>query len=135
MSRSVEPLNVQVKSRRRRDGRPFLARKESKACPRWVRPDVKRITWAAGVFDGEGCAFVYGKNRVSPCVTVGQKDWWLPFELRTYFGGRVHYKPGQEYYVWQIHGARAIGFLMTIYQFLSPRRQKRIEEILFAWKA
>lgn len=133
MSRTQQPLDASPQ-RRRKDGRPYLARRESTDQTRWISPNSKHIAWAAGAYEGEGCVVLRGKSRVSPTVTLGQKNWWLPFELRTYFGGRVHYKPKDEYYVWQIHGARAIGFLQTIYMFLSPRRQERIREVLTAWQ-
>ena len=43
------------------------------------------------------------------------------------FGGSVN--PGHEVnkdFVWRIHGARARGFLQTIYGLLSPRRKEQI---------
>ena len=98
-------------------------------------PTTRDIAWAAGVFEGEGCvSFERGSARAH----VAQKDEWLLERLRALFGGtigkRIHVvtplgKP-TERSDWKISGARARGFLMTIYVFLSPRRQAAIREAL-----
>jgi len=62
-------------------------------------------------------------------VSVFQKDRWILDKLQTFFGGSVKIAPVDKrypekvYHLWRIAGARARGFLMTIYELLSPRRQ------------
>lgn len=93
------------------------------------------IAWAAGIYEGEGsCQNRYGTSGTSH-VRVFQKDAWLLHKLRDLFGGRVSpvtqkrtTAPEERvtYHRWDIYGARARGFGMTIYTFLSPRRQKQL---------
>lgn len=61
-----------------------------------------------------------------------QGDPWILNRMRSLFGGTVTRRTGtiklngKEYrrgYHWILSGARARGFLMTIYGLLSPRRQ------------
>lgn len=106
-----------------------------------MHPTTHDIAWAAGIYEGEGsCAFrrsEVGGNR-GPQVSVTQKDPWLCHRLRALFGGSVgaHSKTATgkaevaTYTYWHITNTRALGFLMTIYKFLSPRRQERIQEAI-----
>lgn len=92
---------------------PKLARSEN--------PTIQKICWAAGVYEGDGTV---GGGVVS----VFQKDRWILDKLQTLFGGSVSISkdgryPTRTYHMWKIAGARARGFLMTIYELLSPRRQ------------
>ena len=91
------------------------------------------------IFEGEGhCTrnnTGYTRRwRNSIQVTVLQKDEWLPQRLRALFGGSINkYEGGayQDLYSrWTICGARARGFLMSIYGLLSPRRQEQIRKTL-----
>jgi hypothetical protein len=98
-----------------------------------LHPTNLEIAWAAGIYEGEGsCQLSKGTTHAS----VSQKDLWLPQKLRDLFGGSVRQRDphasksridGKEYPrlcgEWYITGARARGFLMTMYKFLSPRRQ------------
>lgn len=99
-------------------------------------PILRDIAWAAGIYEGEGSAI--GRDNTT-YVQVAQKDPWLLHKMKGFFGGSLYYrkKPsilnGHEYPPipsWNISGGRARGFLMTIYPFLSPRRQKKIKEIM-----
>ena len=84
------------------------------------KPTIQDIAWAAGIYEGEGHSVKNGKN--STTVVITQKDRWLLDRLQKLFGGSVFNRYGR-IHKWQINGARARGFLMTIYKFLSPRRQ------------
>lgn len=85
------------------------------------------IIWAAGIFEGDG--YCQAKTGRSTQVTVVQKDDWLPTRLRALFGGSVArydytgYLAHNPCYRWTLYGARARGFLMSVYGLLSPRRQ------------
>lgn len=98
-------------------------------------PSVLDIAWAAGFYEGEGNVF---KNN-SVGVGIAQVKPWALQRLVTLFGGRIsnentyksgRYKGRERARVWTVTGPRARGFLMTIYKFLSPRRQARIKEVL-----
>jgi hypothetical protein len=49
------------------------------------------------------------------------------------FGGVTHFhkytRTGRQHFSWYLSGPRARGFLMTVYKFLSPRRQQKIREV------
>lgn len=87
-------------------------------------PTVKDIAWAAGIFEGEG--HVNSRKGSSLYVGIGQKEPWLVHRLKALFGGGViHYRTATspEYWRWQVNGPRARGFMLTIFEFLSPRRK------------
>ena len=101
-------------------------------------PSMSEVAWAAGIFEGEGWS--RGSRQYSGLmVAVGQKGRWLPDRLAELFGGSVlfegifksgPYRGRKRGYQWHIHGVRARGFLMTMYAFLSTRRQGQIRKIL-----
>ena len=86
------------------------------------------IVWAAGIFEGEGSSYL--GRRSSAIVCVPQKDRWLPDRLRALFGGNVYKEKKRIQFHWQACGARARGFLMSIYGLLSPRRQEQVRKAL-----
>lgn len=101
-------------------------------------PTVLDIAWAAGVYEGEGSVTTkqsgYGNHTRAPMVSLVQKDNWLCHQLCALFGGTVRVYNGgvrkTPHNHWRLSGPRAVGFLMTIYKFLSPRRQQQIREAL-----
>ena len=84
--------------------------------------------WAAGFYEGEGCA-----RQVRGCTVtqITQKDPWVLERMKALFGGSIG-PTGASRTAWQWHisGARARGFLMSIYGLLSPRRQQQIRNAL-----
>jgi len=80
--------------------------------------------WAAGFYEGEGCC------RPHPSVVITQKDSWVLERMRALFGGSVRKSNSREIHTWQINGARARAFLMSIYGLLSPHRQEQIRDAL-----
>ena len=52
--------------------------------------------------------------------------------LRTLFGGSIHERTNGDGFSWHIHGARARGFLMTVFTFLSPHRRAQVRKALAA---
>jgi hypothetical protein len=103
-----------------------------KAC---LSPTIYEIHRAAGWWAGEGSVSGFG-SRLS--VTMTQKEVDVLEWARERFGGSIHTrkanKLGGECSSWSIHGARARGFLLTIYGCIpeSPRRQKQIYNALVA---
>lgn len=84
---------------------------------------------------GEGwCSATIGKEKLpSIHAAIGQKERWPLERLRTLFGGSIStVKNGANSGMgtWHIHGARARGFLMTIYKFLSARRREQVKRAL-----
>ncbi len=99
-----------------------------------LQPAARDLYWAAGIWEGEGsCGRAVQRPRAagSEWVSVPQKDQWILERLRALFGGSVrpyNKKTGQVLYRWLIAGARARGFLMSIYGVVSPRRQAEIRK-------
>ena len=93
-------------------------------------PTLMQIAWAAGIYEGEGSCCRMSKT--SQQVHLGQKDRWVVDRFRALFGGSIHEREmnGDPFYDWHIHGARARGFLMTMFTFLSPRRQDQVTACL-----
>lgn len=111
---------------------------------RQSRPGLREIAWAAGFFEGEGSVGLYqwrshgrlNGGLVTAKVTQVQKQ---PLDrLVSFFGGRQHRwvrrRDGRGYWQWQISGARAVGFLLTIYPLMSPVRQAQIRNAVGKWK-
>lgn len=97
-----------------------------------LHPTTHDIAWAAGIYDGEGSLCLQKRAPNAVQINVGQKDRWIPQKLRDLFGGSVCERTmnGQPFYYWLCSGARARGFLMTIYSFQSPRRQVQLHKAL-----
>ncbi|MDI6785112.1 MAG: hypothetical protein QMD92_00225 [bacterium] len=113
-----------------------VGRRESIGRKSMLHPNLRDIAWAAGIFEGEGWA---GTNGASTAMaTVTQITQWLPIRLKILFGGAIYTKHCSDSlnpsYCWQITGSRALGFLQTIYYFLSPKRQSTIKHLLAAAK-
>lgn len=87
-----------------------------RSAPATVHPSVLDIAWAAGIYEGEGSAGYSG-------ISVSQSDRWILDRFKELFGGTVSYERSIEMHFWRASGARARGFLMTIYGFLSPWRR------------
>jgi hypothetical protein len=76
--------------------------------------------WAAGFYEGEGTLASYSLQ-----TSITQKNRWPLERMKALFGGSIS-PPYRGCCRWQISGARARGFLMSIYELLSPRRQEQI---------
>ena len=98
-----------------------------------AHPTAQDIAWAAGLFEGEGYCYLpqhRQDRRYYPArAQVTQKDTWLLHRFLALFGGSIG-KGNNGTSVWYCYGARANGFLMTIYKFLSPRRQAQVRYTL-----
>ena len=97
------------------------------------RPGPLDIAWAAGLFEGEGtCAF----PKTSQLVCISQKEVDILLQLQRLFGGQLSHSDGSlnaldgSIFHWKLYGARARGFLMTIYKFMSPKRKLQIQKVL-----
>jgi hypothetical protein len=93
------------------------------------------IAWAAGFYEGEGCVSAVRRSAESvPLVAlIYQKDTETLYWLKRLFGGRIQLTSNAaSCNRWVLSGIRARGFLLTIYQFLSSRRQEQLRAALFA---
>lgn len=93
------------------------------SAPSTLHPTSLDIAWAAGIYEGEGSAGYSG-------ISVSQSDRWILDRFQTLFGGKVSYEQSIEMHFWRASGARARGFLMTIYRFLSPWRQAKAADTI-----
>lgn len=96
-------------------------------------PSLYDIVWFAGIYEGEGSVSNSSQAPyVSLSLSVAQKDPWILIHIQRLFGGSVRKRKSKnsEYSVWAISGARARGIAMTIFKFLSPRRQNQIMAVL-----
>jgi len=91
-----------------------------------LRATTQDLVWAAGIYEGEGSCR-YGTGSEAACVS--QKDDWLLLRLQALFGGTIT-RSNSACGLWQIYGARARGFLQSIYGLLSPRRQDQVRRAL-----
>lgn len=81
-------------------------------------PSIKDIYWVAALWEGEGTVS-------QACqVNITQKKKWVLNRCKKLFGGHI-YKT-KDCFRWIISGARARGFLLTIYTILSPHRKRQI---------
>ncbi len=93
------------------------------------------IAWLAGLLEGEGC-FSY---QCSPGIRIGLTDKDivervannLGHHIRGPYKYRINNKP---VYYTEIWGSAAIGWMMTLYDFLGERRKQKIKEIIARWK-
>ncbi len=89
----------------------------------------REILWAAGFWEGDGTC---SRHKNSESAGASQKDRWPLEIMKKYFGGSISTQ-GPNLWQWYVHGARARGFLQTIYGLVSPRRQGQISRML-EWK-
>ncbi len=80
--------------------------------------------WAAGFFEAEGTI-----GKLSNII-ISQKNPWALKRLRALFGGSISLPRGNPAYQWHISGPRARGFIVSIYEELSSRRQKQVRDKL-----
>jgi hypothetical protein len=99
---------------------------------RWIpaedHPSTTDIHWMAGIYEGEGTAY---PAKGATGVHVSQKDPWILYKMQRFVGGsvtpriRCRVDGTKEFFIHRLilSGARARGFLYTVYPLLSPRRQ------------
>src|SRR3990167_8905889 len=96
------------------------------------------IAWAAGFLEGEGSFYSPGPNTC-PTVRASQVQKQPLEKLQKLFGGIIrlvnrHIPTSKAIYDWQCHGPRAAGIMMTIFQFMSPKRKEQIGKTFSRWK-
>ena len=112
-----------------RQPRPHV---EYKPIPRKVTPTLTDIGWLAGILEGEGSFEV---QATCARLRVSQNGMWLPLRIQQLVGGKVvqgtrSFNSTDDVYVWRCSSDRALGIMLTVYPFLSPRRRAKILEIV-----
>jgi len=95
------------------------------------------IRWLAGLLEGEGC-FLY---KSTPSIVLKMKDKDVVEHAANLLGGRgvrlgaPPVKPQwNQQYSCAVYGARAAGWMMTLYGLMGMRRKDKIREVLAKWK-
>ena len=92
--------------------------------------------WAAGFLEGEGSFLLTGRDPKIQAVQVSME----PLEkLISFFGGYIYEREPRSFgkklcHVWFIGGGKAASIMMTIYGFMSSKRQMEIRKVLLCWK-
>jgi hypothetical protein len=110
---------------------PKIGFKSSKTDP-IIIPNEKFIWWAAGFYEGEGFVINYSKTKLF-FVSIKQKNLW-PLELiKERFGGSIYFVKTKKLdqsdnyiNIWKLSSSRAVNFLASIFNLLSPKRQEQI---------
>lgn len=99
--------------------------------------DPRDIRWLAGLLEGEGC-FLY---HSSPAIVLNMKDKDVVERAAVILGNRsVRMKtpPAKpqwnQTYTCAVYGARAAGWMMTLYGLMGVRRKDKIKEVLARWR-
>ncbi len=83
-------------------------------------PQSARDAWAAGIYEGEGCA-------TGTTLRVYQNDPWMLHRLHEAFGGAVRlYESAEGCWSWDVSGDTGRRFMAAIKKWLSPRRLKQV---------
>ena len=106
--------------------------------------DIRDVYWLAGWVEGEGCfrmetsCYKYRYPRLTVKVTdldVVEKAAKIlgtkPRDVKD-VDANAHWKP--QFKV-DVAGAKAAGWMMTLYPLMGSRRQARIHEVLTEWNA
>lgn len=105
---------------------------------------IREIAWAAGVLEGEGyfSSIVQSNSpRREPRVGLHMCDLDVVEQVAKIFGYSRPFRkdpaPRSHKTVYRVEwvGSRAIGIMMTVYQFMGQRRRQRIREVIRAWRA
>lgn len=104
--------------------------------------ETKDIAWLAGLLEGEGCFLLRksGGYKGSISIALQMTDRDTVEKAATLMGGKL-YGPHGPYGkgklpTWQVFvfGEAAASWMMTLYSFMSTRRQEKIKELLGIWK-
>ena len=101
-----------------------------------MRVTVKDVVWLAGLLEGEGSFFTY---RNSPTISVNMTDRDIIDRAAILLRSNVHIcRPAgtrrKTPYSTSAHGAIAVGWMLTLYQFMGERRKSSIRQSIILWK-
>ena len=99
------------------------------------------LGWLAGLIEGEGC--FYHNSAIGPRLQVGMTDHDVLLRAARLLGNNVRgpytYKAHRErgdkdMFRIDCCGARAIGWMMTLYTYFGKRRRAKIREVIGKWR-
>jgi len=98
------------------------------------------IAWLAGLLEGEGCFFITPDN--APVISLAMSDKDIIEKAQDVMGKFKQIRISRDargshwktMYNARCYGILAIGWMMTIYQFLGRRRREKIREVITQWK-
>ncbi len=101
--------------------------------------DLGDLRWLAGFLEGEGSFIMTkkGKGQVDrdPRLIANQKQRWpLDKILSIVKFGSIQYSKSRNIYFYSLSCNKAIQWMMTLYQLMSPRRKEQIENVISLWK-
>ena len=105
----------------------------------------KEIYWLAGLLDGEGCFYCApahkGYRPSNPRICLSMTDRDIVERSHRLLGATGKISPRKKYvahytqqWVFEVTGARAIGWMFTLYPLLSERRREKIREVVNIWR-
>jgi hypothetical protein len=86
----------------------------------------KDIAWTAGFYEGEGWIGRVGKNNKYLRISISQKQKWPLEKLQYLFGGAIYKAKNNTggFFMWTLtNDTTILGFILTIYCFLSPGKK------------
>jgi hypothetical protein len=92
---------------------------------------MRDLYWAVGFIEGEG-TFYTGDRSYR--VSAPQVQLWPLEKLQRLFGGKIAQRGVSNINEWRLEGRYAIGFILTIYDLLSPRRRVQAMRVLEHWR-
>jgi hypothetical protein len=100
--------------------------------------ELHEVTWAAGLFEGEGC-FVFN-HSVAQGVTIQMTDLDVLEKVQGLFGGSIlstkkQHDHHRDTWRWYLRGYGSIEFVESILPHLCGRRAKRGREYLLQMRA
>ena len=116
--------------------------------PKQLPATTKDICWLAGILEGEGSFTlgVVGKTlpkKRTPKITIGMSDEDVVRRVASILGSKSCYTRPQStgvitgtkpMYRTECQGARAAGWMMTLYPLLGLRRQAKVQQVLKYWR-
>lgn len=103
-----------------------------------------QVAWLAGLLEGEACFSIgtrkiKGKEYKRVCIQLVMTDEDVMLRAANMLGATCRPEPWRKLSTkptWRanVYGSKAIGWMMTIYQFMGERRQEKIRECIRVWK-
>lgn len=94
------------------------------------------LYWLAGLLEGEGFFTLRRKGDLLVGVRMTDLDVIQRVRDLLKFDASIHVEERdscKDIYLIQIHGRRAVGWMMTLYSLMGERRKSRIRECLAGW--
>ena len=88
------------------------------------------IAWLGGLLEGEGY-FALHRGR-NPVISVGMTAEDTINKVSDMWDARVTHRKNM--YYTQVNGARAAGWMMTLYPFLGKRRRESVTKAIKFWR-